>query len=80
MCKDVLACICRDTLVLQLMFPAYIAGHARLLGTKVPGKLPEVPMLERMYRKYVPSSCDSVKNHVPVLCKAFYVRLLIIYW
>ena len=27
------------------------AGHARLLGSKVPSKLPAVPMLEKMYRK-----------------------------
>lgn len=27
------------------------SGHARLLGSKVPGKLPEVPTLEKMYRR-----------------------------
>lgn len=32
---------------------AICAGHARLLGSKVPTKLPEVPTLEKMYRRQV---------------------------
>ncbi len=34
------------------------AGHARLLGSKVPGKLPEVPALEKMYRKWFAGKSD----------------------
>lgn len=34
------------------------AGHARLLGSKVPGKLPEVPTLEKMYRRWFAGKSD----------------------
>ncbi|CAK0786003.1 hypothetical protein CVIRNUC_009216 [Coccomyxa viridis] len=33
-------------------------GHARLLGSKVPGKLPEVPTLEKMYRRWFAGKSD----------------------
>jgi hypothetical protein len=33
-------------------------GHARLLGSKVPGKLPEVPALEKMYRRWFAGKSD----------------------
>ncbi|CAL8466107.1 g5643 [Coccomyxa elongata] len=42
----------------ELRFAIIDNGHARLLGTKVPGKLPEVPMLERMYRRWFSGKSD----------------------
>ncbi|CAL5228490.1 g11635 [Coccomyxa viridis] len=41
-----------------LKFAIIDNGHARLLGSKVPGKLPEVPALEKMYRKWFAGKSD----------------------
>lgn len=41
-----------------LKFAIIDNGHARLLGSKVPSKLPEVPVLEKMYRRWFSGKSD----------------------
>jgi hypothetical protein len=50
----------------ELQFKIIDMGHARLLGHKTDHKLPQAPVMEKMYRRFVPPPLPIADGVAPV--------------